>query len=29
MRDFCSPHAVAADYADRLLEAMNRAKEKN
>jgi hypothetical protein len=29
MRDFCSPHAVAADYADRLLEAMDRAKEKN
>jgi hypothetical protein len=25
MRDFCSPHAVAADYADRLLEAMDRA----
>jgi hypothetical protein len=29
MRDFCSPHAVAADYADRLLEAMDRAKEQN
>jgi hypothetical protein len=27
MRDFCSPHAVAMDYADRLLEAMDRAKE--
>lgn len=27
MRDFCSPHAVAAGYADRLLEAMDRAKE--
>lgn len=27
MRDFCSPHGVAADYADRLLEAMDRAKE--
>jgi len=29
MRDFCSPHAVAADYADQLIEAMDRAKEKN
>jgi len=28
MRDFCSPHGVAADYADRLIEAMDRAKEK-
>lgn len=27
MRDFCSPHAIAADYADRLLEAMDQAKE--
>lgn len=27
MRDFCSPHGVAADYADRLLEAMNQARE--
>lgn len=27
MRDFCSPHGVAADYADRLIEAMDRAKE--
>jgi hypothetical protein len=27
MRDFCSPHAVAADYADQLEAAMNRAKE--
>lgn len=27
MRDFCSPHAIAADYADRLVEAMDRAKE--
>ena len=27
MRDFCSPHAVAADYADRLIDAMDRAKE--
>jgi hypothetical protein len=27
MRDFCSPHGVATDYADRLLDAMNRAKE--
>jgi hypothetical protein len=26
MRDFCSPHGVAVDYADRLLEAMDRAK---
>lgn len=26
MRDFCSPHGVAADYADRLIEAMDRAK---
>lgn len=25
MRDYCSPHAVAADYADRLVEAMDRA----
>ncbi|MDX3531184.1 hypothetical protein P1P75_33470 [Streptomyces sp. ID05-39B] len=27
MRDFCSPHGVAADYADRLVEAMDQAKE--
>jgi hypothetical protein len=27
MRDFCSPHGVSVDYADRLLEAMDRAKE--
>jgi hypothetical protein len=27
MRDFCSPHGVSADYADRLLEAMDRVKE--
>lgn len=27
MRDFCSPHGVAADYADRLVEVMDRAKE--
>ncbi len=27
MRDFCSPHGVAVDYADRLVEAMDRAKE--
>src|ERR1044072_1353970 len=27
MRNFCSPHGVAADYADRLVEAMDRAKE--
>jgi len=27
MRDFCSPHGIAADYADRLVEAMDRAKE--
>jgi hypothetical protein len=27
MRDFCSPHGVSVDYADRLVEAMNRAKE--
>ena len=26
MRDFCSPHGVAVDYADRLIEAMDRAK---
>ncbi|MFF1574845.1 hypothetical protein ACFVWR_19060 [Leifsonia sp. NPDC058292] len=26
MRDFCSPHGVAIGYADRLLEAMDRAK---
>jgi hypothetical protein len=26
-RDFCSPHGVSVDYADRLLEAMDRAKE--
>jgi hypothetical protein len=26
MRDFCSPHGVATDYADRLVEAMDRAK---
>jgi hypothetical protein len=29
MREFCSPHGVATDYADRLLEAMDRAKEQN
>jgi hypothetical protein len=29
MRDFCSPHGVSVDYADRLLEAMDRAKEQN
>jgi hypothetical protein len=28
MREFCSPHGVAADYADRLIETMDRAKEK-
>jgi hypothetical protein len=27
MREFCSPHGVAADYADQLVEAMDRAKE--
>lgn len=27
MREFCSPHGVAPDYADRLLDAMDRAKE--
>jgi hypothetical protein len=27
MRDFCSPHGVSVDYADRLLEAMDRVKE--
>jgi hypothetical protein len=27
MRDFCSPHGVSVDYADRLIEAMDRAKE--
>jgi len=27
MRDFCSPHGVATDYADRLVEVMDRAKE--
>ena len=27
MSGFCSPHGVAADYADRLVEAMDRAKE--
>jgi hypothetical protein len=27
MRDFCSPHGVSVDYADRLEEAMDRAKE--
>jgi hypothetical protein len=27
MRDFCSPHGVATDYADRLLEAMDRARD--
>lgn len=27
MREFCSPHGVAADYADQLLEVMDRAKE--
>ena len=26
MRDFCSPHGVSVGYADRLLEAMDRAK---
>ncbi|WP_086562019.1 hypothetical protein [Streptomyces africanus] len=26
MRDFCSPHGVATDYADRLIEAMDRAR---
>lgn len=26
MREFCSPHGVATDYADRLLDAMDRAK---
>lgn len=27
MRDFCSPHGVSVDYADRLVQAMDRAKE--
>ncbi|MBP5918734.1 hypothetical protein F3K34_43910 [Streptomyces sp. LBUM 1486] len=27
MRDFCSPHNVAVDYADRLVEAMDRARK--
>lgn len=27
MRDFCSPHGIAADYADRLIEAMDEAKQ--
>ncbi|WP_086732877.1 hypothetical protein [Streptomyces glaucescens] len=27
MRNFCSPHGVAVDYAERLIEAMDRAKE--
>ncbi|WP_328545397.1 hypothetical protein [Streptomyces europaeiscabiei] len=27
MRDFCSPHGVAVDYADRLVEAMDRARK--
>jgi hypothetical protein len=27
MRDFCSPHGVSVDYAERLLEGMDRAKE--
>jgi hypothetical protein len=27
MRNFCSPHGVATDYADRLVEVMDRAKE--
>lgn len=27
MRDFCSPHAIAADYAEQLIESMDRAKE--
>lgn len=27
MRDFCSPHGVAVDYADRLIAAMDQAKE--
>jgi hypothetical protein len=26
MRDFCAPHGVATDYADRLIEAMDKAK---
>lgn len=26
MRDFCSPHGVSVGYADRLIEAMDRAK---
>lgn len=29
MRNFCSPHGIAADYADRLIEAMDRAKAGN
>jgi hypothetical protein len=29
MRDFCSPYGVATDYADRLIEAMDRAKEQS
>lgn len=27
MREFCSPHGVSVDYADQLLEAMDRAKK--
>lgn len=27
MRGFCSPHGVSADYADQLVEAMDRAME--
>ncbi|MEW2393137.1 hypothetical protein AB0933_32730 [Streptomyces venezuelae] len=27
MRDFCSPHGVATDYADQLIEVMDRARE--
>lgn len=27
MRDFCSPHGVSVDYADRLVEAMDRARD--
>jgi len=27
MRDFCSPHGVAASYADQLIAAMDRTKE--
>lgn len=28
MRDFCSPHGVSVHYADQLVEAMDRAKER-